>query len=303
MRLFDLLKRIVKNPSRILIEVILRYAQITGSKYALLYGSYWLTFGKRPNFKNPQTFNEKMQWLKLHDHNPLYHKIVDKYEVKKYVADIIGDEYIIPTLGVWDRFDDIDFEKLPDKFVLKTTNGGGSNGVFICTDKRKFDKQKAKKQLEKSMKYDFYRYYGEWAYKDLTPRIIAEEYMADESGTELKDYKTFNFHGEPKLIQLDFNRFSGHKKNLYSIEWELLPFSFNFPAHPEFKFEKPICLDKMLELARVLSKDFTFVRVDFYVIREKLYFGEITFYPASGFGKFVPEEWDQKLGEMLQLPQ
>lgn len=263
---------------------------------------YYLRIGKKLNLKNPQKFTEKLQWLKLYDHNDIYTKIVDKYLVKDYVANIIGDQYIIPTLGVWQKTDDIDFDSLPNQFVLKCNHDSG--GLFICKDKKQLSSEKiieVKKKLDIALNRNFYIYGREWPYKNVKPRVFAEKYMVDESGTELKDYKIFCFNGEPKVIQLDFNRFNEHKKNLYSPDWELLPFNFNYPSHPEIKFEKPQKLDEMLEIASKLSKGKTFLRVDLYWTGKEIYFGELTFFPASGMGIFEPEEWDYKFGSWLDL--
>ncbi len=261
---------------------------------------FFCRMGKKLNLTNPQTFNEKLQWLKLYDRKPIYTTMVDKYEAKKYVADIIGEEYIIPTLGVWDRFDDIDFDMLPQQFVLKTTHDSG--GVVICIDKENFDVGKAKKKINASLKRDYYLSGREWPYKNVKPRIIAEKYMEDESEYELKDYKVFNFNGKAKIIQVDFNRFVKHMKNLYSTQWDFINASINYPSQPEHQIPKPEKLEEMLELAEKLSASISFLRTDFYSIGDKLYFGELTFFPGSGFMSFDPEELGLELGSYIQLP-
>lgn len=212
-----------------------------------------------------------------------------------------GEEYIIPTLGVWEHFDDIDFDKLPDKFVLKCTHDSG--GLVICRDKSKFDKEAARKKLEKCLKRNYFLYGREWPYKNVPPRIIAEKYMVDESGVELKDYKIFCFHGVPKIIEVDFNRFVGHKRNLYTTSWELIDLEICYPSDENFKIAKPEHLEKLLQLATVLSQDIPHIRTDFYVINGKIYFGELTFCHGSGFEKFIPEEWDKIFGDWLKLPE
>ena len=257
-------------------------------------------FGRSVDFKNPKTFNEKIQWLKLYDHNPKHIVMADKYRAKIALADIIGEQFIIPTLGVWDKFDEINFDELPDQFVLKTTHDCG--GVVICQDKSTFDKKKAKKFLTQHLKRNYYLTAREWPYKHIKPRIIAEKFMIDESGKELKDYKVFNFAGEPYCIQVDFDRFIEHKKNLYDTDWNLLDFSFNYPSHPEIEIKRPDNLEEMLELSRKIAKDEIFVRTDFYSINGKTYVGEITYYPASGYGKFTPEKYDLMLGDMIKIP-
>lgn len=262
---------------------------------------YFLIFRKKLNLDHPETFNEKLQWLKLYNRNPEYSKMVDKYEVKKYIADLIGNEYLIPTLGIYDSFEDIDFQKLPNEFVIKCTHDSGS--ILICKDKSTIDINKAKKQFNKTMKHNFYYFGREWAYKNAKPRIIIEKYMEDESLSELKDYKVFNFNGKPKLIQVDFNRFSGHKRNMYNTEWKKLDMNLIYKINKDIQIEKPQHLEEILKLSSILSKGSPFMRTDFYVIKDKIYFGEITFYPESGFGKFIPEKYDKILGDLIELPE
>lgn len=260
---------------------------------------YRARIGKELNLNNPQTFNEKLQWLKLYDRNPEYTEMVDKYEAKKYVADIIGDKYIIPTLGLWNKFEDINFEKLPNQFVLKCTHDSG--GLVICKDKSKLNLKEAKRKISKSLKTNYYYHSREWPYKNVKPRIIAEQYMVDESGTELKDYKFFCFNGEPKLLFIAKDRPYATKFNYYDMNFKKLPFKQHYENFNDC-IEKPKGFDKMVELSKKLSKNIPHVRVDFYDINGKVYFGELTFYHFSGFEKFEPEEWDRKLGDMLKLP-
>ena len=249
---------------------------------------------------NPRTFNEKLQWLKLYDHNPLYTKMVDKYEAKKYVADIIGEEYIIPTLGVWDHFDEIDFEQLPEQFVLKCTHDSGS--IAICKDKATFDKKTAKKKLERGLRYNYYYSGGfEWPYKNVKPRIIAEKYMVDESAEQLKDYKIFNFDGMPKFIEGDYDRFTEHKCNLYTTDWTFIEAAIGYPPDPNRIIDRPKALEEMLSLAKKLSVDIKYLRTDFYSIEDKIYFGEMTFYPGSGFAKFSPDKFGLNLGDCINI--
>ena len=252
------------------------------------------------NIDNPQTFNEKLQWLKLYDRNPLYTTMVDKYEAKKYVAGIIGEEHIIPTLAVYDKVEDIDFDTLPNQFVLKCTHDSG--GIFICHDKTKLVRQDAIKKLRKGLKKNFYWYYREWPYKNVRPRIIAEKYMEDESGWQLKDYKIFCFNGEPQFIEVDYDRYVGHKLNVYDLNWQFIDFYMTSPNDANVIIEKPKQLDLMLEKARRLSLGIPFVRVDFYSICDNIYFGELTFHPGSGLIDFHPREYDKIVGEKLVLP-
>jgi len=256
---------------------------------------------KKLDLKNPRTFNEKLQWLKLHDRKPEYTKMVDKYEVRKYIKKKIGEQYLIPLVGgPWDTFDDIDFSKLPDQFVLKCTHDSGS--VAICKNKKDFDIEAIRKKFNRALKGNFFYGGREWPYKNVKPRIIAEKYMADESGTELKDYKIFNFNGIPKIIQVDYNRFVRHKRNLYSTDWKYMDVAIKYETDPNIEICKPVKLDEMLGMAQSLSQNIPHIRTDFYSIGDRIYFGELTFYHESGFGKFMPDEWDKIFGDWLMLP-
>lgn len=294
--------KITNQPEKILVNILYRLSWITkripDEKYLkIVYKSILKT---ELNLNNPETFNEKLQWLKLNDRNPQYINMVDKYEVKKYVANSIGEEYIIPTIGVWERFEDIDFNQLPNQFVLKCTHDSG--GLSICKDKKEFSIKEAKKKLSKSLKRNFYYFGREWPYKNVKPRIIAEKYMVDESGIELKDYKIFCFNGKAKFIQVDFGRFSNHYRNVYDLDWNLLDLQIKFPSNNNNKIPKPKKLDEMISIAERLSKDIPHLRVDLYNINEKIYFGELTFYHGSGFENFLPEEWNNIVGDLLELP-
>lgn len=258
------------------------------------------------NLKNPLTFNEKIQWLKLYDRKAIYSKMVDKAEVKDYAASIIGKEYIIPTLGIWNHPDQIDTETLPEKFVLKCTHDSAS--VCICRDKSTFDFEFAFTKLNNSLKKDWYKGGKEWAYKNVTPRIIAEQLLEDpnsqdQSDKSLNDYKLYCFNGSVKIIKVDFNRESDHKANFYDLKFKPLYFGLE-KYGPDYKREikTPLNLDLMIELAEKLSQNLPFIRVDFYNLDGNLYFGELTFYPDGGFVDFYPNEWNFKLGEYLKLP-
>lgn len=263
---------------------------------------YRLMMGKKLNLKNPQTFNEKLQWIKLYDRKKEYITMVDKYEVKKYIASKIGDEYVIPTLGVWEHFDDIDFDALPNQFVLKTTHDSGS--IFICRDKNCFDKKTAKEKMGRSLARNFYYYGREWPYKNVKPRIIAEKYMVDESSKELRDYKFFCFGGICKCMKVDFDRFIAHRANYYNVNGALLDFGeVVCPPDLNKSIVIPQSKDKMIQLAEILSKDIPFLRVDFYDVNGKIYFGELTFFPATGLGAFTQDKWDFKFGSWIALPE
>ncbi|KAB2332604.1 ATP-grasp fold amidoligase family protein [Bacillus mesophilum] len=294
------IKRLMDNPQDFLIRISHLSIFNTLPDSVFLNMLYKIYTGKSLNLESPKTFNEKLQWLKLYDRNSFYTNLVDKYEVRKYIAETIGEEYLISLIGVWDKFDDIDFESLPEKFVLKCTHDSG--GMVICTDKGKLDIELAKKKITKSLNRNYFFQCREWPYKNLTPKIICEKYMVDESGKELKDYKIFCFNGEPEVIQVDFNRFIEHKRNFYDKKWGLLPTAIRYPNDPKTLISKPKRLNDMLNLARVLAKNYPFVRIDFYSINSRLYFGEMTFYPEGGVGKFKPDNYDAIFGEWLELP-
>ena len=261
--------------------------------------NYFAHFKRLCNFKNPVSYNEKLNWLKLHDKNPLYTRIVDKYEAKEYVAELIGDEYIIPTLGVWDRFDDIDFDALPDQFVLKCTHD--SEGLAIVRDKNKLDKAAVKAKIEAALEQNFYYIGREWPYKNVKPRIIAEKYMEDHVDGELRDYKFFCFDGEPKALFIASERATSVKFDYFDLDFNHLDIKQKYP-NADKPIRKPETFDQMIELSRKLSNGFPHVRVDFYEVDGKLYFGELTFYHFSGFMPFQPEKWDKVFGDWLKLP-
>lgn len=255
---------------------------------------------KELNLDNPKTYNEKLQWLKLYDRNPLYSNLVDKFEVKKYVASIIGEKYIIPTLGIWNKYSEIDFDKLPDQFVLKCTNDSG--GIAICHKKSDFNKKKQKLRLTLYGKRNFYYRSREWPYKNVKQRIIAEEYMEDNKYHELRDYKFFCFNGIPKIMFVATNRQGEGETyfDFFDMHYNHLNIINGHPNAPKTP-EKPINFDKMIELSQKLSKDIPHVRVDFYEVNGKVYFGEMTFYHWSGLVPFEPEKWDKVLGDYISI--
>lgn len=256
---------------------------------------------RRLDLTNPLTFNEKLQWLKLHNRVPEYTVMVDKYEVKEYVASKLGAEYIIPTLGVWETFDDIDFEKLPNQFVLKCTHDSG--GLVICRDKGSFDYDSAKRKITKCLKSNYYYSGREWPYKNVKPRIIAEQYMTDSKQTqELTDYKIHCFNGVPKVILVCRDRFKNMSEDFFDTKWEHIPVKRPLHHNSDKPIERPDELDEMLRLAEKLGKDIPFSRIDFYTIDKKIYFGEITFFPASGMERFIPEKYEKIFGDWIVLP-
>lgn len=263
---------------------------------------FFFRMGKRLNLKNPQTFNEKLQWLKLYGRRPIDTVLSDKYAVKEYIARTIGEQYVIPLLGVWDRFEDIDFDKLPNQFVLKCTHDSG--GIVICKDKCKLDKERAKKTINRGMKHNFYVYSREKAYRDIPRRIIAEEYREDPITKELRDYKFFCFEGVPKALFIASDRQvvgEETKFDFFDMNFNHLPFT---NGHPNAKVlpQKPKCFDEMKELAAKLSKGMPHVRVDFYEVDGRVYFGEMTYSHWGGMTPFEPEEWDYKFGSWIKIP-
>lgn len=259
--------------------------------------------GRELNLENPLTFNEKIQWLKLYCRKNNFTNLVDKYEVKKIVAAEIGEEYVIPTLGVWESFEKIDFDSLPNQFVLKCTHDSG--GLAICSDKLKFDINRARRKLNRSLKRNYYWFGREWPYKNVSPRIIAEQYMEDESNKgDLTDYKIHCFNGEPKVIQVITDRFSseGMINDHYYPTWEKLDLARGHHATSNKLIPRPAEMDEMLELAKKLSAGIPYLRTDFYIVNHQIYFGELTFFPASGFKPFVPEKWDRIWGDWIKLP-
>lgn len=292
----------LSDPLQIFLSLVKNYG-IWLPERLFLKMRYRLEMGQKLDLNNPRTFQEKIQWLKLYDRNPEYSRMVDKDAVKIYVSERIGEEYIIPTLGVWDKFDDIDFSKLPDKFVLKTTHGGGSTGVVICKDKSKFDYATAKSKLEYSLNHDIYRKNKEWAYKNVSRRILAEEFLELPDKEDLTDYKIFCFNGEPKYIQVIQDRNTKETIDFFDTDWNHQDFvglnpkaenAMTVPAPPKK-------LDEMLRIAKKLAEGTKFVRVDLYSIESMIYFGELTFYPASGYGNFRPDSWARKLGDLLKV--
>lgn len=260
--------------------------------------------GGKLDLENPKTFNEKLQWLKLYDRKPEYTTMVDKVKVKDYVAEKIGSEYLIPTIGVWNTPEEIDFESLPNQFVLKCSHNSG--GLFICKDKTKVSESKWRSVLEalgKSHRYDYYKLGREWPYKKVERQIIAEQYMVDDSNGGLKDYKVHCFNGIPEFILVCKDRHSetGITEDFFSTEWKHLKLKRPYIPNSNTPIQKPSCLDLMLYLAKTLSYDIPFLRVDFYEINNRVYFGELTFFPASGFVSFEPNEWDKQFGDLIKL--
>lgn len=270
------------------------------SEKRFLEKKFYSSFGYKIDWENPKTYSEKLQWLKLYWKNPLQIICADKYAVRKYVEQKVGADILNELYGVYDCADDIIWEDLPDKFVLKATHGSGMN--IICHDKSKLDIEDCKRTIRRWQRTDYEKRSGEWLYADIPRRIICEAYMENDPNTGLTDYKFWCANGRPKMIQVDYDRYGNHKKIQYDVHWEKMDLRLNgFPIDGDV--EKPKMFDKMLKYAKILSEDFPFARVDFYEVYGKIYFGEITFFPGAAFHKFEPCELDRVWGDWIQLPE
>ena len=283
---------------RIKIGLLNRFGTVLSDKtfLKLMFKAY---MGKKLDLKNPGTFNEKLQWLKLYNRKPEYTRLVDKIEVKKWVADKIGEEYIIPTYKVWDNASEVDIAELPEKFVLKCNHSGGNSGVFLVSDKTKFNIEDAKAKLAKVLKQDIYKHLREWPYKDVKHKIFAEKLL----GVGVEDYKFFCYNGFVESVMVAYERNTGHPKfYFFDRDWKLKRYNIRGKEAPEdFTMPRPENIDKMFEIASILSKGLPFVRVDLYNINGKIYFGEMTFYPASGLDPNLIPETDEYFGSLIKL--
>lgn len=261
---------------------------------------YRCSVKKWPNIDKPHGFNEKLSWIKLYNQNPLYSKMADKYEVKHIVAELIGEEYIVPCYGVWNSFDDIDFSTLPDSFILKTTHD--SSGIVPCKEKKSFDFKKARKIICQSLKNNYYLKGFEWPYKNATRRVLADKLLVDGNKVELQDYKWWCFNGVPRVMYItNKGMMKKVEENFYDMDFKPLDIDHGFPRTiPEYS--KPAEFEKMRELAGTLSQGIPFVRVDFFVVDGKIYFGEYTFFDHAGLRAFGDNGWDEKLGSWIVLP-
>lgn len=297
------LEKFKKNPLLVFRQLFVRvklFRKLSDETY--LKFVYFFVFKKRLNLENPKSFSEKLQWIKLYDRNPYYMKLVDKYEAKIVAESQIGEEHIIKTYGVWDNFDDIDFDKLPEKFVLKCTHDSGC--VVICTDKNSFDINAAKAKINKGLNRNYYWIAREWPYKDVKPRIIAEEYIESNAQGGLKDYKFFCFDGEVKALFIASDRYDKSEE----LKFDFFDSDFNFieayNGHPSSNghVAKPGNFEEMKAIASKLSKGFPEVRIDLYSVGDKIYFGEYTFFSNSGLVPIEPESFDLELGSYIKLP-
>lgn len=289
----------LRHPSKILIKIDQANIHHFNDKTYLKI-LYKLRLGQKLNLTNPLSFNEKLQWLKLYDHNPAYVKLVDKYTAKDIVAQTIGKEYIVKTYGLYNSFDDIDFDSLPNKFVIKCTHDSG--GLVICKDKHLLDLKAAKAKINSCLETNYYYSSREWPYKYIKPRIIIEEYL-DSKKDDLTDYKFMCFNGKVKYIFTCTERFSDDelKVTFFDTTWKVMPFERHYHKS-KTPIKKPTNLKTMIRLAEELSQGIPFVRVDFYDENNIIKFGEMTFYPGAGFEEFTPRIWDEKLGELITLP-
>lgn len=290
------IKKLIKKSFRLPMDIFLRFLPDD----VFLKCIYFIKMGKKLNLDQPKTFTEKIQWLKLYYRNPNYTTLVDKYEVRKYISQKIGDKYLIPILGVYNSFDEINLNELPEKFVLKCTHDSG--GIVICKDKRFLNIKEARKKINRSLKRNYYYTWREWPYKNVRPRIICEKYLVDESEVELKDYKFFCFNGSPELLFVASNRGIDTRFDFFDLDFKPIPITKNHYKNSNKHIKKPAGFDEMIRLSKILSQGMPHVRVDFYDVNGKVYFGEFTFYHFSGLEKFEPEDYDRKIGDLLKMP-
>ena len=294
------LKKIMKDPYYVIGKKVLKHCpKLMPDRYYLkVMWKQWM--GYELDLEHPKTFNEKLQWLKLYDRKPEYTMMVDKFRVKQWVADKIGEQYVIPTLAVYGSVDEIDLDELPDQFVLKCNHDSGS--VVVCKDKSAFDLDAAKKKLSAGLKQNFYWHSREWPYKRVKRCIVAEQYL--QSGEDdLIDYKLMVFSGEVKcsFTCTKRNKGEGLKVTFFDSNWKKMPFERRYPSDTD-DICKPVSYGEMVRVAEKLCESIPFSRVDFYEIEGKPYFGEMTFFPGAGFEEFEPREWDAVLGDWIKLP-
>lgn len=293
------LHKVIKNPRYIVYYLMgLRIVRIIPDR-TFLKIKFKAVIGKRLNLDNPQSFNEKLQWLKLYDRKAVYTQLVDKYAVRQHIIDTIGKEYLIPLLGVYDTYDEIDFSALPNQFVLKPNHTSGD--AFICKDKSQINYVELEKQVKKWMKREYYWLHREWPYKNIKPKIICEKFMSKINSAP-DDFKVLCFNGEAKLIQVHVGRFSHHLQDIYDTDWNRSTMIWGFEIPEHSICERPQKLEKMIELSEKLAATIPQVRIDWYIVEGNLYFGEMTFFDSAGFEPFENEEDDYLLGSWIALP-
>lgn len=287
---------------------LIHFLQYLGERYKIkiipdklfLQLLYQHKVGSILDLSKPQSFTEKIQWLKLNDHNPNYTLMADKYEVKLFVANLLEEDITIPTIGLYNRCEEIPFSTLPQSFVIKCTHDW--NSVIICTDKNKFDLQAAIKKINNALKYNHYYRSLEWAYKHIPPRIIVEPFLSEDGITPPIDYRVYCFDGIPHFIHLTLNKFSDRRVLFVDTDWNIIPVGRQGLSTSNTVITKPLCLSRMIEIAKRISNNIPFLRVDFYIVKSKLYLGECTFYPAEGFKAFSPIEFNRKIGDLIPIP-
>lgn len=292
-------KLYILKPKELLLQLYAKgILPINDKKYLKM--RYKYKTGKKLDLVHPVLFNEKLQWLKLYDRNPLYSQMVDKYEAKKYISETVGDKYVIPTIGIYNSFDEIDFNKLPKRFVMKCTHNSG--GVIICEDKTNFNIEEARKKINKLLKRDHYLGGREWPYKNVKPRIIIEELLKNNDKSEVIEYNFFCFNGMPKIVMTCHGDKRVKRYNdFYDMNFKKLNLKCNYD-NSDIVDKKPSNYEEMKQISSKLSKNIPHLRVDLYLCNGKIYVGELTFFHWGGFGKFEPEEWNKKLGDMIDLP-
>lgn len=302
-------RRKMSNVGKLLADKNYRIVVLSGMGITLhisdeefLRRKYRFSMGKELDLKEPKTYTEKLQWLKLYDRRPIYTEMVDKYQAKQFVAERIGQEYVIPTLGVWESAEEINFDALPEQFVIKCTHDSGS--LVICRDKERFDAEAARKKLGKSLKRDYYQVHREWPYKNVKKQIIAEVYLEDRADGELRDYKFFSFNGVPRILYITQGRGGGESTSadFFDMDGNHLPFTIDHDM-AELPPHLPQNFQLMQRLAARLSDGVPQLRVDFYEVNGKVYFGEMTFFHCSGFKAFHPDTWDHMFGQWVELPE
>lgn len=302
MKIVNRIAQLFHNPLTVASALLYLFSNYIKNDEWYVKARYYTYTGKKLNLDNPQTFNEKINWLKLYNRNPLYTQMVDKIEAKRFVANIIGEKYIIPTLGIWEHPEEIDFDSLPNQFVIKCNH---NSSVCICKDKSMADIDKIRKSLTKGLKQDYYVKDREWPYKDVNRRIIAEKFMSDEKNKDLADYKFFCFNGMPKYCQVIKDRSTKETIDFFDMNWNHQLFIGLNPSVKNAK-QAPTCpakFDEMKEIATKLAQGLPFSRIDLYEIKGNVFFGEITFFPGSGRGTFRPEKWNDIFGSWIKLPE
>lgn len=291
----------LKNPRLAIIYLLNQKISRIISDKLYLKIKYRLCIGKKLDLNNPKALNEKMQWSKLYDRNPLYTNLVDKYKVREYIKNAIGEEYLIPLLGVYDSYDEIDFNSLPNEFVLKPNHTSGD--IYICHDKDQIDHRKLEKDIKRWLKRQYYWIHREWPYKNVKPRIVCEKYMVDHDSGDMKDYKIECFNGKATGTYVCLQRESkeGLAIDYYDMNWNFIPGGVDFRSSG-ILLQRPKNFNEMIEIAEELSRDIPYVRIDLYEINGKVYFGELTFFPGAGFVPFKPDSFDYLLGSWLELP-